>query len=130
MADILLQASDFTGPYSGLNGSHRIQVSIHAYLRAALTVGFQSGGDTRIAPRPLRKFHLASAHGLFGFFYELNGGLCLQSSYHAIESSEKGTLTFRHAAIFAKIVAERHMKIPWLANVDEMRRRGHLNTAS
>ena len=93
MADILLRAQEFTGPYLSWNGNHRVSVSLRDYLRAALTIGFQSGLDARMAPRTLRAYHLASARGLFGFFHELHGDLCVQSSYHAIESTEKGMLT-------------------------------------
>ena len=126
MADIVLQVRDFTGRYSGLNGTFRIPVSLRTYLRAALTIGFQNGAVARKASRPLREYRLNSARGQFGLFYDVSGGLCLHPSYHQIESSEKGALTFRHAAIVAKIVAEQHMQIPWLANVDEMRRQGRL----
>jgi hypothetical protein len=128
MADILLQARSFSDTYSELNGTYRIPVSLRTYVRAALTIGFQSGVDARAADRSVRRYLFTSAHGLFGFLQDLKGNLSLKSAYHTIESSEKGTLTFRHAAILAKIVADRHLKIPWLANVDEMRRQGYLTT--
>lgn len=124
MADILLEVRDFKESFAGLNGSYRLPVSLRTYLRAAITVGFRSGVDARKSPRLIRRLRLDHGVALFRFFFDLKGGLGVNPAYHIIESSEKAGLTFRHATIFTKIVAEKHLRIPWLANVDEMRKNG------
>lgn len=130
MADIIVEARNFSGPFSKLNGSFRIPVSLRTYVRASITVGFQNEAQFRSAPKRLRIDRFLNGHRAHNMLIRRADDLCLAPEFEHLDMSEKVGLSFWHGTILAKLVAEQHLGIPWLANVDELRRQGRLTISA
>src|SRR5580658_10581946 len=95
-----------------------------AFLRASITLGFQRFGDVLFAGPRLwtHRFGL----GLSGFAYLENrsGNLCRVAEHRVLDASEKAAMSYWQGMVFAKLVAENKLSIPWLAHVDDMIRKG------
>jgi len=130
MPDILVQARNFPIPYDHINGAHRLSVSHREYLRASLTVGFQSGRDARTGNRRIRADRFLNGIRIYNMLVERPEGLCLAPEFAELDASEKAPHSYWHGTILAKIVADRLMRIPWLANVDALCQQGRVKTTA
>jgi len=130
MPDIAIEASRFPVQFGHFNATTRLSITYRDYLRASLTVGFQSGRDARAGNRRVRKGRLLSGLQILNYLVDSPQGLCLAPEFDQLDMSEKNPLTYWHGTILAKIVADRYLGIPWLANVDAMREQDRVTTSA
>jgi hypothetical protein len=126
VSNISIQTTGFTGAYAALNGSSLVDVTRLAFLRASLTLGFQRFGDVMSAGWRLWSHRLGLGFSGLAYLEDRTGNLCRVAEHSALDSSEKGAMSYWHGMVFAKLVAEHTLQIPWLAHVDDMIRKGVL----
>lgn len=130
MSAIIVEASNFRGAYARLNGRHRIQVTYRSFLRAALTVGFPSWSEVWQSGWPVWLVQLCFGVAGRGALKSHQGDLGLRRLNHDLDQSERSPLSYKQGMVFTKLVAEELLDVPWLANVDALRRNGDVETAT
>jgi hypothetical protein len=128
MPNVVATVKRFNGDYASINGEHRLKVSRRAILGAALTLGFQDFGDLRSASAREWSRRLADGVKALSSLAWSVDGVTTEPGYEDLDMSEMGAQTYSLGMIFAKIAADRLLKVPWLAHVDEMREKGLLVT--
>jgi hypothetical protein len=133
MANVEVVARNFSGSFASKNGMNPMRVSFRAFLRASLTLGFQSGSDFRMGNWRDWRFafyRLCLANSSWYLLEKRSGNLCLSGGHRRFDSSEKAIMSYWHGMVFAKLIAEDRLKIPWLAHVDDMLKNGALTTTA
>ena len=130
MANIEIICRSFDGSYSGINGTHNLDVTQRAFFRAVVTVGMQRFRDLfRLGWRGF--FHrFGMGLSALSFLEQRGSSLCLSAEYIGLDMSEKGVATYWYGMALAKLVAEAELSIPWLSHVDRMKAIGALQTSS
>jgi hypothetical protein len=93
MADIILEALKFTGPYSKFSGTFRIPITLRDYLRASLTVGFQNGLESRNAGQHTRWDRFLNGRRAYNWLTEESSDLCLAPDFKTLDASEQRPLS-------------------------------------
>jgi len=128
MSAIVVNATNFRGAYARLNGHHRIKVTYRSFLRAALTVGFQSWSHLFESGWPVWLVQLCFGLSGRGTLKSECGDLKLRSLNNLLDPSDRSQLTYKQGMVFTKLVAEELLDVPWLANVDELKRQRVVQT--
>ncbi|MCW1921054.1 hypothetical protein OKA05_00715 [Luteolibacter arcticus] len=130
MAKVTVNIRNFKGAYAHLNGEQSIEVSRRAILRASLTLGFQDYGGYLASKPRLRTHRYLSGLTALNCLNQVAGNWVLDDFFEDLDGSEKNPESYGHGMIFAKLVAERFLGVPWLAHVDDMKKKGLLKTTA
>lgn len=120
MARITVMCENFSGMYQSINGIHNLTVSLPAFFRAVVTVGFQRYRDLF---RPgWRNFFYRFGMGLsvLSLLEQRNNALRISNAYRQLNGSEKVAVTYWYGMVFTKLIAEKVLNIPWLIHVDQL----------
>lgn len=130
MPNIKLTAQNFSGTFAALNSTTNVSLSHVQFLLASLTLGFQRlGGFYKSGFRSM--FHrFGIGMSSLAYFEDHRGNWKLADDYNKLDASEKSAMSYWQGMVFAKLIAERHLNVPWLAHVDDMRAKGLLTTTA
>jgi len=130
MPTISLTAENFSGAYAGFNTTRPVllEVSWLEMMTASLTLGFQKWPEVASAGFPLWSHRIGLGMSATSYLMDDSGTWRLDPAYASLDLSEKSAMSYWQGMIFSKITAARHLGIPWLANVDDMRSKGQLQT--
>ena len=128
MSKISIEISGYTGNYASLNGVREMKVSRRAILTASLTVGFQHFGDLMSAPGRQRFHRILQGCSALNCMTRTNRGWSGHDFRNTLDGSEKSPLSYWQGMIFAKLVAAEILSVPWLANVDDLKAKGTVET--
>ena len=131
MSNISLEITKFRGNYAHLNQPYtHLEVSKLEMMLASITLGFRSWSEPDILSwrSLIHRFGL----GLSSISYlEEDEELWRRhSSYAHLDGSEKGAMSYWQGMIFAKVIAEKKLDIPWLIHADSLTKSGQLIRAT
>ena len=126
MAKIEIKASGFAQNYAAVNGNAKYDPSMLALWRCMITVGMQNRPQSFSHGISSLFYHVSSCFLTSAMVKTSGGNLCMSELFHAMDSSEKGAISYRLGMGLSKYVAEVKLGIPWLMHVDQLRRQGVL----
>ena len=113
---INLEISNYNSPFNSLNGQSTQDIKPFDLARAIVTVGKSSWTDVfnsgiyRIAELICKALAFTKLD---------HGNLTLHNRFHALNQSEKATVSYYFGQGLTKLYAEKHFNIKWLFHVDD-----------
>ncbi|MEE4297339.1 MAG: hypothetical protein V2J20_12065 [Wenzhouxiangella sp.] len=131
MPTISLTAKNYRGTYVSFNTTAPVllEVSWLELMTASLTLGFQKWPEVATTGFPFWFHRMGLGMSATAYLREDSSSWHLDPAYASLDLSEKAAMSYWQGMIFCKIAAARHLDVPWLANVDDMRSKGQLRTS-
>lgn len=126
MSKVTVHLKNFKGPYAKLNGTRELRIPRRAILRAALTLGFQHNRDVISMSGAEWYQRIGRFLSAIGSLEQVHGSWVAREEFLNLDGSDKGAQSYSIGMIFAKLVAESCLDVPWLAHVDDMKSKGLL----